>query len=100
MSKRFVVLLDNCTLADQNALEVYFKKFGWWHWLPNSWLLIDATETLTASKVRDDLQELVPGKNMLILEFTATGYTWSGYGPKEEGGKNMFTWLDQYWGSK
>lgn len=98
MSKRFAALLANCSKEEEDAVTQYVKnKFGWWHWLPNVWLISTSTD-LTARKLRDDLQQIVPKKHMLILELSDTGHdTWSGFGPATDE-QNMFAWIRKYWG--
>jgi hypothetical protein len=101
--KRFVVLLNTVTEAQNES----FKKFitdsglGYWHWLPNTWLLYtgDDDTDLSAVSLRDKIGEFYPHVRCLVLEFNKDGDNWSGYGPKGDK-KNMFTWLHQNWTRK
>lgn len=101
MSKRFAILLGECTKAQEEAVKAYIQIPGtaWWHWLPNAWLLSDPSGKLTANKLRDDLRQVIPGMFMLVLEFSDAGYTWAGFGPKTNE-KDMFKWIRENWGNR
>jgi len=98
--KRFVILLNHVTEA-QNA---EFKKFvtesslGYWHWLPNNWLLFTRQDNpaISAAALRDKVGEYYPGVRCLVLELNKDGDTWAGHGPNRKE-RNMFTWIHKNW---
>jgi hypothetical protein len=100
MTKRFVILLDTCAKEEEEAVRAHIVAVaGWWHWLPNSWLLSDPTGQLTARKLRDDINKILPETHMMVLEFSDSGYTWSGFGPSSKE-RDMFNWMNETWGTK
>ena len=101
MKKRFVVALGSSTSQQNEAFKEYIRtqRVGWWHWLPNVWLLSNPNGTLSAKKLRDDLKTLYPRIYSLVLELSDGEDTWSGFGPTTEG-RHMFKWLHDNWGSE
>jgi len=98
MKKRFVVAVESSTSEQSAALVEFFEErgVGWWHYLPNLWLISDSNGKLDASEIRDELRLLIPGEHSLVLEFRADGDTWAGFGPKSER-RNMFKWIRGNW---
>lgn len=98
MKKRFIVLLDSETREQNKKFKSYIKedKYNWWHWLNNSWLVIDESGELTAAKLRTDLADFFPGVHKLVIELKDKNDTWAGYGPSTED-ENMFKWLKKNW---
>lgn len=98
MKKRYIILHGTTTPEQREALLQYFKdqRFGWWSWLGDSWLISDVRGISSTAEIRDKLVELMPGVHNLVLELSATGDTWTGYGPSEEK-RNMFKWIKDNW---
>jgi hypothetical protein len=99
MKKRFVLALDESTKEQNKAFlnEIKSKQLSWWHWLTNTWLLVDNTGTIKASDLRDIAQKHFPNIDKIVLELRSDGSTtWSGFGEKGPN-KNMFTWLHKNW---
>ena len=98
MKKRFVVLLDSPT-PEQNKAFLGFlketKKFGYWHWMRDSWLLTSKDQEQTTISIRDHVKSMFPDVNNIVIE-VPDGSTWSGFGPKGED-RNMFTWIHNTW---
>lgn len=101
MKKRFVVALASSTSQQNEAFKDYIRanRIGWWHWLPNVWLLSNPSGSLSAPKIRDELKTVYPGVHVLVVELSDSGDTWSGFGPTTEG-KHMFKWLHDNWKSE
>lgn len=93
MKKRFILVIDNPTKEQQNAVTNFFKnrRLGYWHWLSDVWLLTDSRNTWTATSIRDKVKELVPGTRLLVFSI-GSGTTWAGSGKTE-----MFKWLHNTW---
>ena len=98
MKKRYIVSIDgNTTDQEVASFSAYINenKLYWWHWLSNTWLLIDHAEVVDAQKLRDKAIQIFGGKNNLVLEIPEGG-TWFGYGPNTPE-KNMFKWIKDCW---
>jgi hypothetical protein len=95
MKKRFIVLLasetDQQTRAFSNLLKP--SNFAWWHWLPNSWIIIDFSGQLTPSSLRDKVKRIYPGVNNFVTEVKED--SWVGFGPG--GDSTYFSWLKNHW---
>lgn len=98
MKKRYIVNIDgNTTDQEDERFSAFLneKKLGWWHWLSNTWLLVDRSDLIKAQDLRDKIIEIYNGKNNLVLEIPDGG-VWCGYGPKTPN-NNMFKWIKEYW---
>lgn len=92
MMKRFILVVDNPTKEQQNAVTQFFKnRLGYWHWFSDVWLLTDTTNTWTVTSIRDKVRELIPGARLLVFPI-ASGTVWAGSGKTE-----MFKWLHNTW---
>jgi hypothetical protein len=97
--KRFVVLLDENDGAGHESFLNWIKtstRLVHWHWLGDSWLLVDPAGEWTASELRTKAREFYPSVYLLVLELKGTEDTWSGFGPNTEG-RSMFKWLRNSW---
>lgn len=101
MYKRFIVLLNDSTAEQNDSFLEWIKEegIGSWHWLSNSWLLATSKGHLSAQDIRDKLMETYPGVHNMVVEISANGDTWSGFGPKGEN-NNMFKWIHENWKNK
>ncbi len=92
MKKRFILVIDNPTKEQQNAVTNFFKnQLGYWHWFSDVWLLTDTTNTWTVSSIRDTVKELIPEARLLVFAI-GSGTAWAGSGKTE-----MFKWLHNTW---
>jgi len=98
VNKRFVVLVGSATKEQNDAFLRYIKanNLGWWHWLPNAWLLKGTNTQLKAANIRDAARDVFGKANNFVIELNEEGETWSGFGPKTET-KNMFAWIHKNW---
>jgi hypothetical protein len=100
MKKLFVVTSDPTTAEQDKVFYDWFEpKFNWWHWLSQTWLLIDEAGDYSANEIRDGFRECVPGVYVVVFEIRSGGNTWSGFGPNSDTDteKNMFTWMQDNW---
>lgn len=98
MKKRYIVNINGNTTPQEDEKFSSFlneKKVYWWHWLSNTWLIVDNSDSVDAKDLRDKIVEIYNGKNNLVLEIS-TGGTWFGYGPQVPN-KDMFKWIKEYW---
>lgn len=92
MKRRFVLIIDNATKEQQNVVTNYFKEMlGYWHWFSDAWLLTDANSQWSVASIRDKVQELIPGVDMIVLRVESDN-DWAGFGQK-----NKFEWLHSTW---
>lgn len=98
MKKRYIVCVNNSTKEqDEKFVEfIKSKNLGWWHWLNNTWLLVDDSGILTAADIRDSARDIFTPEYNIVIEIGQTTDTWSGFGIKTED-KNMFAWLHKNW---
>src|SRR5205085_1006915 len=101
MKKRFVVVANPTTVDQDKVFQDWIKTQGlaWWHWLNETWLLVDSTGNLTAAEIREKAKECFPSIRLLVLEFAANYDRWAGFGPRSESDpkQNMFVWLKTNW---
>lgn len=99
MKKLFIVTSNPTTVEQDKVFQSWIEpRFGWWHWMNQTWMLIDTTGTHTASEIRDQCVECFPGIYVIVFEITGAN-TWAGFGansPTDEN-NNMFTWIKEHW---
>jgi hypothetical protein len=92
--KHFVVVAQNPTVIQQNAIMVNIVqgKYAYWHWISNVWLLADTNfySQETAGTLRDKIRDAAPGLHFTVFEVQPAD--WAGFSNTEWG-----EWLDQYW---
>jgi len=100
MKKRFVVGINAPSDQAVQSIRDFFrsKKYGWWNWITNFWLVIDWEGKLSAGELRDELGKIVPGENILVLD-VSDSRGWSGFGPSTDKA-NMFKWIQERWSRK
>jgi len=98
MKKRYIVCVSNSEKIQDEEYINYLRKKGlaWWHWIDNVWLLCDNTGHSSVTEIRDSTKTIFKNGNNLILEISANGDTWSGFGPNTPD-KNMFKWIQDNW---
>ena len=98
MTRKFVVGIDEETPEDVSSFLNYIKqqRFGWWHWIDNTWLLTTYNEQVTVVEIRDRLREITGKKTVVVIEVKSVA--WATYGPMGEGdSKNISRWIRDYW---
>ena len=95
MAKRFAIGLQAATPAQEAAFRSHLETIGagWWHWIPNFWLVISWNDGTSAENFRDALKECAPGCNSMVIEIEGTA-TWYGFGPIEG---TFFGWMHETW---
>lgn len=92
--RRFVVGTGRST-AEQDtsfyqSLIARWPLLGWWHNLPEMWLLVDLNDTCTSSEIRDIAKTAFPSLHLMVIEISSG--TWAGVGDPNE-----TKWMDQSW---
>lgn len=88
MRKVFIVTVDgDATREQRDAFTDYVRELndtlgvGFWHHLTSTWLVSDSSDTLTVTKLRDKVNELMPSVNVVVL--STTSFTpWAVSAPK------------------
>lgn len=92
MSRRFALFTDQVTKEQENAISRSFAPdMGYWHWLPNSWLLYQDDEKWDAQGIREKIRALVPGVFVMVIEIQG-GNKWAAFAPP-----NWYHWMHQNW---
>ncbi len=100
MSKLFVVTSNPTTVEQDRIFQQWLEsKFTWWHWLNQTWLLVDTLGVHSATEIRDKMIECFPQTYFVVLELNPSATNWAGFGPNNEtdATKNMFAWLNKNW---
>ncbi len=101
MKKRFVVLLESATPQQDEEFRKWVdeQSFGYWHWLGQSWLLVDRVKNSDAHAIRDKAIVIYDDINLIVLDVTAQSQgKWAGFGPQSEE-SDMFKWFHENWDS-
>ena len=102
MAKRYIISTSNLVGEDQlKRFADRLTKNGliWWHWLHNTWLIVDTEEKFNAASYSTALRETFPSAWFLILEYEGSAIDWAGYGPSGSGDieTDMFAWIKEHW---
>lgn len=71
-------------------LKAEYPDAGWWHQLSETWLIVDPSDKMTTSALRDLARRAFPGIHLMVVPAMRG---WAGFGNAE----NMFPWMRQYW---
>lgn len=98
MKKRYVVCVNKSTEDQDQIFLDYIKEqgFGWWHYLKDTWLLVDSLGESSSAKIRDVVKESFDNEYNMVFQLDEDEGTWSGFGPKSEN-RNMFKWINENW---
>lgn len=97
MNKKYIVSIDGSITNQENKNFNEFlksKKVRWWHWLSNTWLIVDSSDSLNSEELCNKSIEIFDNRRNIILDISSK--KWSGYGPQEEN-EDMFKWFDKNW---
>jgi len=101
MRKLFVVSANPTTVEQDKEFQDWLEpRFLWWHWLNETWLLVDSSGIHTAAQIRNMAMKCFPNVNHIVVEFLPNGdMGWAAFGPKSatDPSGNMFTWIDENW---
>jgi len=98
MKKRYIVCINKSTEEQKESFLEYIKEknYSWWHYLDNTWLIVDKSGKSEARDIRDVLKEVFSKEYNMVFELAAGQGTWSGFGPNSED-RNMFDWIHRNW---
>lgn len=97
MKRRYIVCFDDLDGEQEGKVTEYVKqkKLAWWHWLGDTWFLVDSNGKYSASTIRDELMEIV-NERLIVVELNEDRDTWAGVRSKDPD-KKMFTWFKNVW---
>jgi hypothetical protein len=92
--KHFVVAINSPTSEQREAVVGYFKdssRFGFWHWMPDFWLVYTNNPAITSAAIRDEIQVLAPGLIFAVF-CVIPNQDWATYSDPK-----WADWLNQNW---
>jgi hypothetical protein len=98
MTRRFVIGTDGLSTEKERQFTEFLKGHGagYWHWVPNFWLVVDEEPSkLGAEMIRDKLSEL-EARRSLVMEI-AEELDWATQARGLPPGKNLTDWLETQW---
>lgn len=97
MAKFFVLLTETLSTAQEKKFhEKLTTEIGWWHWIPNSWLIKDTTSNpISTEQIRQYIQDIDDGIRCVVVEVTPRH--WAARLKTDGIGKGGADWLDQFW---
>jgi hypothetical protein len=100
MKRRFIVAADGMSKEAESSLVEFFreKRLGWWHRIPNFWLVTDRSETVTVNEIRDKIQKLRSdnARSCLVMQIY-DDIDWAGLYPNSGAKRDEFDWLKSTW---
>lgn len=100
MKRRFVILAEPLSPADQSTLQDYLLRYGpWWHWIKNVWLLSSEDQGLRTEQILDKVLSLNPEARAVVFEFPED-VDWSTSGSQNRDGKKISDWLTTVWAER
>jgi hypothetical protein len=95
VTRRFVIATDPLTSDEEKELQKFFKGHGWWKWLPNFWLAVDLTDTLTTVAIRDRIHEINKSKRAWVLQVEPI--SWASLTREDSQGRDGTDWIKRNW---
>lgn len=95
-----MIAADGMSADAEKSMLAFFKEhgLGWWHRIPNFWLITDPRGNMTATVLRDKIQDLrSPGAKATLVMQIHEDITWAGLYPDGDSKHDEFDWLNQTW---
>lgn len=100
MKRRFIVATDGLSSDAEKAMIAFFREhgLGWWHRIPNFWLVTDRKDKITAVAIRDKIKEIrgPNSKSTLVMQIH-DDITWAGLYPSTGAKRDEFDWIKATW---
>jgi hypothetical protein len=95
VTKRFVVSTDPMKAAQEKQFkDALGETAGWWHWLPNFWLIIDHGD-LDVASIRDMIHKVDSSVRAIVLEVEEIN--WAALTRPDSEGRDMAAWIKSSW---
>lgn len=95
MGKRFAIATDPLTPDEERAFRAKLGQMGFWHWLPNFWLVKTSNDAMTATQLRDWIHEVAPQARAFVTEVQSRD--WGGLFKPDEKKRDMGAWIRSDW---
>ena len=92
--KMFVISMGLATQEQRDTITRRYQDtaYGYWHWLPDFWILQSPYDNDTAAAIRSQIHNLVPNIPLIVLQVDPVEDQWATYG-----GPKWREWLDRNW---
>lgn len=92
--KHFVIAIDTSTAPERDTItnSIEAAGCGFWHWLPDFWLVGDPDFAHSPDWWRDRVRALAPSRMVMVLEVSPR--MWAGYVPEDTEHWMSQTWTD------
>jgi hypothetical protein len=96
--QRFVIGTANLTKDQESKFIAFLGEMGagWWHWLPNFWLVKSLNGKVNVENIRDAISD-ISNADCLVMQIEED-ITWATFGGVQKNGKKMTNWLKESWG--
>jgi hypothetical protein len=91
MTKYYSVAISDLDPEQEKQLAEKWRHHGWWHAIPDFWLLKDRKNETTAGMLRDQVKQIAPMARIMVVEMTPI--TWAGTSMTESNRE----WLKKFW---
>ncbi|ADU11997.1 hypothetical protein [Asticcacaulis excentricus] len=96
MAKFFVLSTDQLTAQQITQLKNKLGKvIGWWHWLPNFWLIKDPKDEMQVGQLTQYISEINPMARCIAMEVDPVN--WAARARNDSNGKSMTAWIEGEW---
>lgn len=98
MKKRYIACFDGLTKEQSEKILAFIREndLSWWHWLGDTWFIVDHKGDFDASQIRDAVKKIIPNERLVIIEINKNNDTWSGVRANDPEEK-MFKWFHEVW---
>jgi hypothetical protein len=91
MTKFYSIAISNVTAEEERTLAEAWASYGWWHAVPNFWLVKDPMNLTTAAGLRDQILRIAPTARTMVVEIRPETWAGSSMDPSNR------DWLRQFW---
>jgi len=96
MSQKYVIVIDDGTAQQNDAITVYMQGKGWhvWHWIGNLWLLTGVPLEVRPRVLYEELLRIptLHDARMIVMKVEGEPSYW-GNAPAD-----AWTWMTEKWG--
>ena len=98
MKKKFIVCINDSNREQDKKFIEFLRAhgLGWWHYLKNTWLIVDSSGEKSVNEIRDIAKDSFDKAYNLVFQLNEDEGTWSGFGPSSDK-RNMFKWIKENW---
>lgn len=93
--KHYIVALNSPTIEQRNKVSSFLNNtelFGYWHWIPDVWLLYSDTPGMNATFIRNEIVKVAPGLWFGVFSVTPHSADWGMFSDPK-----WADWIYQNW---